>query len=268
MKYKLFGLLALAVGGWLQAALADEHLTELRVGPDTYTNVTVTTVTLTDIYFTHAQGMGNAKLKHLSAELQKHFKYDPVKSSSVEKAQAEATAIYLRQAATNRSVTAKAQEDREEVEAPSVDANGDLVAAKLYAISFRGQRPPTILIDEWLTPPPDVTNKFVLVDFWATWAAPAREAIPHLNELQAQFKDKLVIIGLSNEPVEEMKKMATPKVFYYVGTDPEARTLSAFQLRALPYSVLIDPAGIVRYEGHSKHLDAASLEKLITKYSQ
>jgi thiol-disulfide isomerase/thioredoxin len=105
------------------------------------------------------------------------------------------------------------------------------------------------------------------VDFWATWAAPARAAIPHLNELQTKFRDKLVVIGLSNESVEEMSKMTAPKVVYYVGTDTQARTMNAFQLGALPHSVLIDPTGIVRYEGHSKFLDAAALERLMTKYA-
>jgi hypothetical protein len=48
------------------AAQADEKLSELKVGINTYSNVTVTP---TDIYFTHAGGMGNAKLKQLSPEL-------------------------------------------------------------------------------------------------------------------------------------------------------------------------------------------------------
>lgn len=267
MKFKFFTLLSLVIGLFSLRVHADEKLPTLVVGTDTFTNVIVTTVTPTDIYFTHSQGMGNAKLKTLPPELQRLFKYDAAKGSAVELAQKEATSIYLRNAATNR-VTPKAADESEDVEAPVPDENGDLVFAKLYADAFRGQRPPTILVDEWLTPPPDVTNKFVLVDFWTTWAAPARAAIPHLNELQARFKNKLVVIGLSNEPAEEMKKMTMPKVLYYVGTDPQVRTMSAFHLQAIPHTVLIDPAGIVRYEGHSKYLTAGAMEKLIAKYSE
>ena len=37
----------------------------------------------------------------------------------------------------------------------------------------------------------------VLVDFGATWCGPCRQSIPHLNALQAKFKDRLVVIGLS-----------------------------------------------------------------------
>lgn len=265
MKLKLSCLSLLLA--FVQAAHADQKLAVLAVGSEVYSNVTVTTVTATDIYFIHAKGMGNAKLKQLSAELQKQFNYDATKARVVEQAQAESTAVFLRQAATNRVAAAALPPDAEELDAPTVGADGDLVAAKLYATAFRGQRPPSIVVAEWLTPAPDVTNKFVLVDFWATWAAPARAAIPYLNELQSRFKDKLVVIGLSNESAEEIQKLPEPRPNYSIGTDPQMQTMSAFQLQAIPHSILIDPAGIVRYEGHSKYLDAVALEKLISKYS-
>src|SRR5437870_1897902 len=54
---------------------ADETLPVLRVGTDVYSNVTITAVTATDIYFTSAKGVANAKLKNLDPELQKHFKF-------------------------------------------------------------------------------------------------------------------------------------------------------------------------------------------------
>jgi hypothetical protein len=57
-------------------ARADETLPLLRVGTDFYTNVTITAVTATDIYFTSARRSGNAKLKNLDPAMQKHFKFD------------------------------------------------------------------------------------------------------------------------------------------------------------------------------------------------
>jgi len=267
MTVKLTKLLLCFVWLGFISSRAEEKLPVLQVGSEVYSNVTVTTVTATDVYFTHAKGMGNARLKILPPELQKRFKFDPTNGAAVEKAQAKATATYLRQAATNLPARPKPADGREELDIAQEDEHGELVATKLYAASFRGQSPPQIVIDQWLTPAPDITNKFVLLDFWATWVAPAREAMPHLNELQKRFKDKLVVIGLSNEPVDDMLKMTSPKAYYYVGTDPQSRTLTAMQVRALPHSILIDPTGIVRYEGHSKFLDATHLEKLIAKYS-
>jgi hypothetical protein len=76
------------------AVRADETLPVLKVGTDIYTNVTVTSVTPTDIYFTCAKGMLNAKLKNLDPALQKHFKYDAAKADAVEKNQRSANVQY------------------------------------------------------------------------------------------------------------------------------------------------------------------------------
>ncbi|MBC8096905.1 MAG: TlpA family protein disulfide reductase [Akkermansiaceae bacterium] len=268
MNNKTIGLLLTTFAGWCPSAFSEDRFDSLRVGGEVYSNVTVTTVTATDIYFSHAKGMGNAKLKNLATELQKRFHFDPAKSSAVEKAQTEATKLFLQHAATNRPPPPQAIEDKEDVAAPELDENGELVATKLFAASFRGQRPPQFIVEEWFTPAPDVTGKFVLVEFWATWARPCRESIPHLNELQSKFKDKLVVIGLSNETLEDIKKLTTPKMNYYVGTDTQARSLSAVQVRGIPHALLMDPEGIVRYEGQPTFLDAKYLETLMAKYSK
>ncbi|HSY19970.1 MAG TPA: thioredoxin fold domain-containing protein [Candidatus Acidoferrales bacterium] len=81
--------LALALALLPLAARADEKLPALRAGSVTYSNITVTTVSATDVYFTYSGGMGNAKLKDLSPDLQQHYKYDPSKAKAAEQKQAE-----------------------------------------------------------------------------------------------------------------------------------------------------------------------------------
>jgi hypothetical protein len=50
------------------------------VGSEVYTNVTVTSVTATHIYFSHSLGLGSARLKDLEPDMQTHFHYDPAKA--------------------------------------------------------------------------------------------------------------------------------------------------------------------------------------------
>ena len=69
-------------------AMADEKIPVLHAGGVTYSNITITTVSATDVYFTYAGGMGNVKLKNLSPDLQQHFHFDAKKADEVELLQA------------------------------------------------------------------------------------------------------------------------------------------------------------------------------------
>jgi len=75
-------------------AQADETLSSLKVGDKVYQQVTVTKVTVTDIYFTSSEGMGNAKLKNLDPDLQQHFHYDADKAAALEQKQKVDTGRY------------------------------------------------------------------------------------------------------------------------------------------------------------------------------
>jgi thiol-disulfide isomerase/thioredoxin len=239
---------------------ADEFLPILTTGGEVYSNVTVIDVTVTDIYFRHARGIGNAKLRDLDPQLQRHFHYNPAKARATDHQQAEANARY----ATNLPVIKPPAKPVGEL-----DDDGNVVPPFLCAHSFRGQRPPQIVVEDWLTPPPDVKNKFVLVEFWLSSADVCRQAIPHLNALYAKYKDRLVIIGLSNESVQDLLK-AAPSIHidYSVGTDPHARTWNAVQVQGVPHAILIDPKGIVRFEGLPSCLTEEGLGNLMDRYEK
>src|SRR6266436_1845668 len=76
----------------------DEQLATLKVGTQIYNNVKVTSVTSTDIYFSHSRGMGNAKLKDLDAAMQKLFHFDSAKAAARQSEQAQANALYSKAA--------------------------------------------------------------------------------------------------------------------------------------------------------------------------
>ncbi len=82
-------LIVLTVAASVLATRADEQLPMLAVGGQTYTNVTVTRVSATDVFFFYPGGMANAKLKNLSPEWQKHFRFDPDKAKAAELKQAD-----------------------------------------------------------------------------------------------------------------------------------------------------------------------------------
>jgi len=92
----------------------------------------------------------------------------------------------------------------------------------------------------------DWRGKVVLVNFWATWCPPCRAEIPDLIALQEKYKEKLVILGLSEDEdgVEVVKKYAADhKINYVIAmSTPEVRKLFP-EVMALPSTFVLDRDG-------------------------
>jgi cytochrome c biogenesis protein CcmG/thiol:disulfide interchange protein DsbE len=245
---------------------AQEKFETLTAGAETYKNVTVTGVSATHLQFMHSRGAASVKMKDLSPELQKHFGYDAAKAATAEKGQKAADAQYRSNVTAAAKKPAAKPGGKPGATAKQVDDERDIVVPEIHAKSFRGSKPPKFEAEAWIGNQPDTRGKFVLIDFWATWCGPCRASIPHLNGLQSKFKDKLVIIGLTDEPLSKVKAMKSPQIEYAVATDTQGRMLSAAQVRGIPHAMLIDPSGIVRFEGMPHYLNDQSLAKLIEKY--
>lgn len=120
---------------------------------------------------------------------------------------------------------------------------------KLWAKSVIGQKAPEFLVEKWLTAKPEMAGKFVLIDFWATWCPPCRKAIPELNAFQKKFGDKLVVVGISDESEDAVKKLSDPKIEYASAIDTQARMKKTLEVKGIPHCIVIDPTGVVRWEG-------------------
>ncbi len=147
-------VIVLTVAASVLAARADEQLPMLAVGGQTYTNVTVTRVSATDIFFTYPGGMGNAKIKNLSPELQEHFNFNADKAKATEIKQAD-----------NQSKFHQALLHQPAVHAPDMSRDSTGAAPAAHAL-WRSDLPGALKQAQ-------SENKEVLLDFtgsdWCPW---------------------------------------------------------------------------------------------------
>jgi thiol-disulfide isomerase/thioredoxin len=91
-------------------------------------------------------------------------------------------------------------------------------------------------------------GKVVLINFWATWCPPCRAEIPDLVALQDKYRDRLQIIGISQDeaPPEVVKRFVANQKMNYpvVMSTPEIEKLFP-GIGALPTSYIVDRDGRV-----------------------
>jgi thiol-disulfide isomerase/thioredoxin len=109
-------------------------------------------------------------------------------------------------------------------------------------------------------------GKVVLLDFWATWCVPCREALPHIREVAKKFQGQpLVILSVSLDADEHKWKefigkneMTWPQYRDGGFTGPIARM---FDVTAIPHTFTIDADGVLQDE----HIGDASIEGKLKK---
>src|SRR6266851_10264278 len=92
----------------------------------------------------------------------------------------------------------------------------------------------------------DWKGKVVLVNFWATWCGPCRAEIPELIALQNKYRDKLVIVGISEDdgPIDNVKRfVADQKMNYPVVMETPELSKIFRGVVALPTTFVIDRDG-------------------------
>jgi thiol-disulfide isomerase/thioredoxin len=243
-------------------------LDRLVVGSRTYTNVTIVGVNTTDLFFTYDKGMSNAKLKYLEPELQARFRYDPEVAALVEQQQIEDEARYIAAMSAKMAADIAAQAEKAILAAKKAAATYEESLVDPYAdTSFLGQPAPALEVEKWLDEKPVLEGKFVLINFWAPWSFASRRAIPALNDLQKKFAGRVVVVALTSDPEREVQEMPGTKIAFASAIDSKVRVASAVGVTSVPCLLLVDPKGVVRYQGHPAALSDAALEVLLSKFA-
>ena len=92
------------------------------------------------------------------------------------------------------------------------------------------------------------SDKWVLLNFWATWCAPCRKEMPMLSELQTEFggaEFEVVTVATGRNPPPAMKTF-----FEDIGVDnlplyrdPKSKLAREMGVLGLPITVILNPEG-------------------------
>ena len=115
----------------------------------------------------------------------------------------------------------------------------------------------------------DYKGKLVILNFWATWCAPCRKEMPHLDTLQSINKLenlKIFPINVGKEKIEKLEKffleLKIKNLDIYF--DDSVKLANLFSLRGIPTSVIINKNGedLARIMGSLNFTDKKFVEWL------
>jgi thiol-disulfide isomerase/thioredoxin len=112
----------------------------------------------------------------------------------------------------------------------------------------------------------DLKGKVVLIDFWATWCAPCREALPHMRDIAKKFEGQpLIVLSVSLDDDEQKWKDFIAKNgmtwLQYRDGGFTGSVSRLFAVEAIPHTFTIDADGVLQDE----HIGDASIEGKLKK---
>jgi len=110
-------------------------------------------------------------------------------------------------------------------------------------------------------------GRAMLVNFWATWCAPCRREMPVLQAASKRHGEALAVVGIALDDPEPVARFVDEIGVDYtilVGQDGVLDTQSAWgnSAGAMPYTVLVDGEGIVRWR-HYGEVTAEELDEAL-----
>ena len=114
---------------------------------------------------------------------------------------------------------------------------------------------------------PDLENKFVFLDFWATYCDPEVRSLVHLNTLALRFQKRVVYIAVTDENEEKVRSFLQNQHWddIYFGLDEDGIYHKKFSIGDIPVYFLISPDHIILSTGVSTELKDYKLDSIVNK---
>ncbi len=137
-----------------------------------------------------------------------------------------------------------------------------------------GDKAPLIFVQEYLKNKPkdtDLKNKYILLEFWATWCGPCLKEVPKINSIAQKYADRedVIVISITDEKPSKTKSTLKKVDFKSVVVSDATLTTHKNYIMdedggyEIPQTFLIDQNGIVRWAGISMKLNPELFAKFL-----
>ncbi len=95
----------------------------------------------------------------------------------------------------------------------------------------------------------DLRGRVVLLDFWASWCGPCLESLPQYQKLRNGYNRadfEVLAVSLDEDIEDALGFLKQVPLQFPLLHDPEGKVASAYALKGMPSSYLIDRNGILR----------------------
>ncbi len=118
---------------------------------------------------------------------------------------------------------------------------------------------------EWINKTPDLNNKILVIEFFASWCPPCQATIGHLNDIYSKYKAYgLEVVGISEEQKEDIKNFIdTFNVKYNIAIGRYEDFKKYFE--NMPYLIFISRDKQQFWEGFPLELTELEIQSLISK---
>ena len=112
----------------------------------------------------------------------------------------------------------------------------------------------------------DFRGRWVIVNFWATWCTPCLLEMPELQAFHEQHHERATVIGINFEDISpsEIRAFVKRLAITFPIVLSGGNSLSGFELKGLPTTFLISPAG----ELADTHLGTVNAAMLVERLAE
>lgn len=99
----------------------------------------------------------------------------------------------------------------------------------------------------------DLRGEVVMLNFWASWCGPCRQEMPHMDDIEKEFRDygfRVLAVNVDQRREDAEEFLDTMPVDFAILWDHDSQVSERYDVQAMPTTVMIDRDGQARYVHH------------------